>query len=657
MTPITPTPRRHGVRYVNIRVAIPEDSPFASSGDVLGMIDSHWQQQNQGTGNPYIQDPQNRLLLLSDSAAQSRQQREMNPTCTFIPLVAHDERATLGLPVNSPRSSPYLKASPTLSILSNTTAETMDTYLTVTPSPSTVPPGYGGTTPLKDKSICRVLDKSFGSSSPSVRFSPDDRKKITWTQQSSKDEDPIRKSRIKTELCMNYGKQYKRRTSPSSDIEHCPSNFLTCRSFLSLCPDSVNGTPCPFGPNCTYAHGEEELQMTKLIDLHRAGLVDIETYRTKPCLTWVSTGSWYVTNHTSLLLRLSSLITYATIQSPFVGNSPFGKRCTGIHDPRIGGTHSSWLPHTETQGNTIATDINVDGLHQKRLQTILQGNPFGNDFSLNMDGFSDLYKLVCNTANLKRRRNTLSELHKLQIALKMRGEPGFNYKFRPQHIIDDELCMVLQKRAFRVTDTDAIEIPLSSYSPKKSNHVLCREIAFGPDSDPAVRGPSLWFNINEKDVTICTPQQAKRYRWKKAPTPNTKKMDDPKKPSLFDNREFFAMIRPLDNDAFELATDILRHRTEVLKTERLASMRDRFDAIKGLELEKARLEEIYDHQRRHWLTWLWPVSEGRDEVDDTTPVPPVESLYEPGGDGMAESPVPAIWYSFASAFSAEVRFF
>jgi hypothetical protein len=39
--------------------------------------------------------------------------------------------------------------------------------------------------------------------------------------------------------------------------------------------------------------------MTKLVDLHEAGLVDMETYRTKPCLTWICTGSWYE-------LRLSS---------------------------------------------------------------------------------------------------------------------------------------------------------------------------------------------------------------------------------------------------------------------------------------------------------------------------------------------------------------
>ena len=101
-----------------------------------------------------------------------------------------------------------------------------------------------------------------------------------------------RKIRLKTELCMHY--------------EH--------------------GRHCPFGTNCTYAHGQAELQMTKLQDLHEAGLVDRVTYRIKPCLTWIMTGS-----------------------------CPFGKRCTGIHDARVASSHfSSWLPHTETQVSTMS---------------------------------------------------------------------------------------------------------------------------------------------------------------------------------------------------------------------------------------------------------------------------------------------------------------
>lgn len=97
------------------------------------------------------------------------------------------------------------------------------------------------------------------SSTPFGRVSPRPHTPSGRSSPFAKNEDdPHRKNRIKTEMCMHY----------------------------------ANNRPCPFGANCTYAHGEEELQMTKLLDLERAGLVDLETFRTKPCLTWVMTGSW-----------------------------------------------------------------------------------------------------------------------------------------------------------------------------------------------------------------------------------------------------------------------------------------------------------------------------------------------------------------------------
>ena len=169
--------------------------------------------------------------------------------------------------------------------------------------------------------------------------------------------------------------------------------------------------------------------------------------------------------------HFSFLFFYVTI-------SPFGRRCVGIHDPRIMGLSPSWLPHTETQGNSLPTDINVDGLHQKRMHTILYGNPFGDQFSLELDDWADLYKLVCNTtSNSKRRRNTLSEIHKLSIALQMRGESGWMYKYRPQHVIYNTLCMVLQKRAFILEKSgQAVEIPVNKFRANSSKHVLVRYV-------------------------------------------------------------------------------------------------------------------------------------------------------------------------------------
>lgn len=299
-------------------------------------------------------------------------------------------------------------------------------------------------------------------------------------------------------------------------------------------------------------------------------------------------------------------------------------------------------------------------MHQKRLHAINCNNPFGELFDVDLDDWEDLYKLVCNiptTVSRNRRRTNLAEYHKLSIALQMRGPSGWHYKFRPQHIIYDELCMVLQKRAFRLTDSKAIEIPLGVYnSNRHSNQVLVREIAFGPDSDSTVRGVSLWFDIADKDVTVCTPQQAKRYRWKKG----IKNRDSPlptqlkSKLSAFESRDCFLMIRPLDKDAYDLSTEILAHYLGMLQSERIANLRDRSAALSALQNESERLEESFDNLKRYWETWTWPINEGRSKVDEKTPVPPVDGKYKPsplmtdeGAVGKI-GPVERIWESFVS---------
>lgn len=360
--------------------------------------------------------------------------------------------------------------------------------------------------------------------------------------------------------------------------------------------------------------------------------------------------------------------------------SPFGIRCSGIHDPRISGPSPSWLPHTETQGNSLSTDINVDGLHQKRMHAIHHGSPFGDQFSLELDDFTDLYKLVCNISTTnKRRRNTLSEIHKLAIALQMRGESDWMYKYCPQHVINNTLCMVIQKRAFYINKSgQAYRISLKNYKANNPRHVLVQyvslpvflsfaitkthkrpfrfpltpssELAFGPDSDPTVHGVALYFNISESDVVQCTPQQAKRFRWKK----NTNNLA-----SNFDYRECFKMIRPYDRDAYELATSIMRHRWEVLKAERLSILNSRFEAIDRLDKEKELLKSTFLAYKRNWINWYWPVSNGRQIVDDDTPVPPVDTEYLPTIDEesvlnrnkevVKGSAIQNVWDSFVSS--------
>ena len=108
---------------------------------------------------------------------------------------------------------------------------------------------------------CQFID-SDGSFYPEMDYSqklfsknPQRNKSISLR---TNEQDQNRKSRLKTELCIHYR----------------------------------NNTLCPYGKDCTYAHGEDELQFKTLVDLHDAGLADVSTYRTVPCLTFVCTGSW-----------------------------------------------------------------------------------------------------------------------------------------------------------------------------------------------------------------------------------------------------------------------------------------------------------------------------------------------------------------------------
>lgn len=353
--------------------------------------------------------------------------------------------------------------------------------------------------------------------------------------------------------------------------------------------------------------------------------------------------------------------------------SPFAKRCCGIHDQRVKGSVSTWLPVTETQGNALHTDINVDGLYQKRQQAIHQNNPFGNQFSFEKmkhedSCWMDLYNLVCNTpptdldSSLRHKSSKafipLTQAHKIAIALKMRGGSSWTYKYKPTHLIYGSECMVLQTRAFKTFDTDSIlEIPVYECDSRKASQFIVREIAFGPDSDPNVRGVSLFFDVEKNAIAANSFSKARAFRLKSpgSPTNDNDGIDavsmdpscdsSPKKQApaqswdrkaiiekLLDQQESFAMIRPYDHDAYELVTDILKHRLQMSKAENKSV----HASIEKLTEEKLALEQRFLNLRRHWMAWAWPTNMGRQCVDESTPVPLVDCNYVPI---LSQSPV------------------
>ena len=50
--------------------------------------------------------------------------------------------------------------------------------------------------------------------------------------------------------------------------------------------------------------------------------------------------------------------------------------------------------------------------------------------------------------------------------------------------------------------------------------------------------------------------------------------------------------------------------------------------VSVLETYENKLLSSFESQRRHWMTWSWPLNQGRGKVDDSTDVPPVNGTYK-----------------------------
>jgi len=440
--------------------------------------------------------------------------------------------------------------------------------------------------------------------------------------------DPFRSAKVKTELCRHFNKE----------------------------------GGCPFGDKCNYAHGQEELKYKKLMDLEREGQTDIEIFRTHVCPTWVATGA-----------------------------CPFDQRCTGIHDPRIIGSESSWLPHAETSVNSIGTSVNVDKLYHQQLAAVYSCSPIHGyippekwkaDEMSTISAWTHFYAFVCDidsksvfstkilstvfnykhrlwgetfpvrsTGKNKSDENVVSELEGMLIALKMREQKlGQCYAYLPTHLFCGELCMVLQTRFFRAQRKDCqatiIEELENNVDQASNDTITAHEIVFGAISDPSTRQHSVWFNIPKDSLVKCTPQQAKRHkrsrhRLKKNRSGKLKSPakiidNSPKKgDNTLEERTIDSLTtlsrnihQPIDSAAFDLITDIMHHYTRVLE----CVLRNNGSEIPHNELnllkkEQKRLRDDFESQRRHWMMWSWPVNMESFEINNEKDIPPINMPY------------------------------
>eukprot|EP00560_Eucampia_antarctica_P008742 CAMPEP_0197826332 /NCGR_PEP_ID=MMETSP1437-20131217/3306_1 /TAXON_ID=49252 ORGANISM="Eucampia antarctica, Strain CCMP1452" /NCGR_SAMPLE_ID=MMETSP1437 /ASSEMBLY_ACC=CAM_ASM_001096 /LENGTH=478 /DNA_ID=CAMNT_0043426727 /DNA_START=746 /DNA_END=2179 /DNA_ORIENTATION=+ len=421
---------------------------------------------------------------------------------------------------------------------------------------------------------------------------------------------PLRVKNIQKEVgCTNINsKGFKEKENEQkNDKTPVPQNlrgdpFRSAKVKTELCRHYATEKGCPFGDKCNYAHGEHELKYTKLMDLDRAGLIDIEIYRTHPCPTWIATGA-----------------------------CPFDSRCSGLHDPRIRGNSKSWLPHAETLMNRIGeSTLNIDKLYHQRLSEVYSCSPiYGyvplakwsskrqqTDFS-----WSHFYSYICNIdrpihsqlsqANIRgnpepkilepiEKSYDKAQIFYLMITLKMRkNKLGQSFMYMPTHIFCGELCMIIQTRRYQIIEENTESSPfwqlkelskddrtiISGGEKPPAKVIDAYEIAFGPVYDPSARPLSFWFDIPSANLAPCTQKEAKnhkrsRHRLKKSrkkdkidPTDKLQPLNDKTKgldglgDPTYHLSQYISFIhhQPVDQASFDLVTGILKHRVSALQ--------------------------------------------------------------------------------------------
>ena len=168
------------------------------------------------------------------------------------------------------------------------------------------------------------------------------------------------------------------------------------------------------------------------------------------------------------------------------------------------------VPHAESMITTKAKEF-VDKLYHQQFSSVYSCSPICGfvpsvrwkaDAKSTNAAWKEFYSFCCNMGGEQSYSQSvqptsegptrISEMHRLAIALIMRKERAARaYVFSPTHSFCGELCMILQKKHFRLDNVviqgeekrrivEMTEKEISNSSSSSSSTITAHEIAFGP---------------------------------------------------------------------------------------------------------------------------------------------------------------------------------
>lgn len=418
--------------------------------------------------------------------------------------------------------------------------------------------------------------------------------------------DPFRRAKVKTELCLHFKR----------------------------------GKICPFGDKCNYAHGQEELKYTTLMDMERAGLADAKSYRCLACFSWVSTGA-----------------------------CPFGQRCSNIHDPRAIGIVSSWLPHTDVPISNLPTTVNIDDLfHTYNLMEPVRVPPPRPPGSIRDHDKVDDTGIFGGVPKHTR----------LEVRVKLHQLLSSRYVYSPSHFFNNELCMVHStykvyfRHTGRVVDIQRVTrgaegggsegggdeeeshqfMHFIPPSPEADDHnmpsfvdtddCIVYDVSFGAMGDNKVPPRMLLFNPDEVAIRSCTLQSVKRHKRQsrqgrlgpQSSSPSSTPSPYPTSDSLAKQisrawleRTNTAATPTTEPEWVDFHHQVVQYELKV-RLRAISDIEFHAQSLADLTKDYFRIMTYYRGLRVMGQIWHWPLCKGREITTDTTLVPNVDQHYE-----------------------------